>query len=151
MINIKKVLFPTDCSEITKMSLDYAVEVARKFEAKLTIFNVTRELEIYGGDSDYLSPGNYKKMVEEAESDAGKRLKEYWEQAEVSDLEVELVQVKGNPFGEIIQFAQEKKMDIIVMGTHGRTGIQHIMMGSVAEKVVRYSPIPVLTVKNNRG
>ena len=150
MINIQKVLFPTDCSENSEDALAYAIEITKKFNAKLLILNVTSELEIYGGDNDYLSPANYKKMVEAADADSKKQLKAYWEKFEESDIKVELMQVKGDPFKEIVLFAQDNKMDIIVMGTHGRTGIQHIMMGSVAEKIVRYSPIPVLTVKNKK-
>ena len=129
MINIKNVLFPTDCSENTKDALAYAIEITKKFKAKLTILNVTRELEIYGGDSDFLSPSNYKKMVEAADDKFKSQLMEYWEGLNDSDLEAKLIQVKGDPFKEIVRFSQENKMDIIVMGTHGRTGIQQLMMG----------------------
>lgn len=150
MINIQKVLFPTDCSENTEDALAYAIEISKKFNARLLILNVTSELEIYGGDNEYLSPENYKKMVEAADAESKQQLNDYWDKFEESDLEVELIQIKGDPFKEIVLFAQDNKMDIIVMGTHGRTGIQHIMMGSVAEKIVRYAPIPVLTVKNKK-
>ena len=56
----------------------------------------------------------------------------------------------GEPFTHILKYAKETDMDLIIMGTHGRTGIQHVLLGSVAEKVVRYSPIPVITVKHSK-
>jgi universal stress protein A len=64
------------------------------------------------------------------------------------EIEADLTVEYGDPFDEIMRYAKSNKNDIIVMGTHGRTGLMHVLMGSVAEKAVRYSPIPVVTVKH---
>jgi nucleotide-binding universal stress UspA family protein len=148
MEEIKNVLFPTDCSERSKNVLHYAIEVAHKFNAKITLLHVIGDITLYGGSTDYLSPMNYEHMIDDYETYSKKHLEEFWESAKDPGVEVELVQVVGDPFKEIIQFAKDKKMDLIVISTHGRTGLQHIMLGSVAEKVVRYSPIPVMTVRD---
>lgn len=148
MAQIKTILFPTDCSERSQNVFKYALEVARKFHADITMLHVIGDITLYAGASDYLSPINYEHLLNDFENYSQKHLDEFWKSVEVPDVKVTKVQVVGDPFKEIVQYAKDHKMDIIVLSTHGRTGLQHIMLGSVAEKVVRYSPIPVMTVRD---
>lgn len=144
MAFIKKILAPTDCSEPSVDAMRFAIELAKQHQAHLIIFHVvsppnpfvyTQASAIELAKSD--SKTNVEKMVEE-----------YWESLGETDIEPEFIIKEGDPFDKIMRYAKQKACNLIVMGTHGRTGIMHIMMGSVAEKVVRYSPIPVLTVKH---
>lgn len=146
MIQIKNILAPTDCSEISKDAMFYAMEMAKMFNAQLTVFNVIAP----AGEIDELSdPSNvYQEMLNELREQKKKEFENFWDSIALVGIKATLVQEEGEPFTEIIQYAQKTSQDLIVMGTHGRTGLLHIMMGSVAEKVVRYSAIPVLTVKH---
>ncbi len=149
MININNILVPTDCSEISKGALKYAIKFAKQFDAKLTLLMVTvsEPLTILN-DYGYFSPELHQKLILESDRRARKDLEDFWQGVADEGVEVELINLKGDPFTEIIRFAGESSIDIIIMGTHGRTGIKHVFMGSVAEKVVRYSPHPVLTIKH---
>ena len=148
MININNILVPTDCSELSVEAAKYAVKFAIQFNAEMTLLLVTAtEPLAVLNDYGYFSPDLHQKLVMESIKRAEAELKDFWESIAVPDAKVKLVNVKGDPFTEIIRYAKENKTDIIIMGTHGHTGIKHVLMGSVAEKVVRYSPNPVLTVK----
>ncbi len=149
MINIKNILVPTDCSEISKYALKYAIKFAKEFEAKLTLLLVTVSEPItILNDYGYFSPELHQKLITESDKRAKSELENFWKSAKDDGVEVTLVNSKGDPFTEIVRYAEEAEVDIIIMGTHGRTGLKHVFMGSVAEKVVRYSPQPVLTIKN---
>lgn len=149
MIIIKNILVPTDCSEISQNALKYAIKFAKQFDAKLILLMVTvsEPLTILN-DYGYFSPELHQKLILESDRRAAKDLENFWQQFSNDDVEVELVNLKGDPFTEIVRYAGESEIDIIIMGTHGRTGLKHVFMGSVAEKVVRYSPQPVLTIKH---
>lgn len=148
MITVKNILVPTDCSDSSVDAAKYAVKFARQFNARLTLLLVTAtEPLAVLNDYGYFSPELHQKLVVESAKRAEDQLKEFWQAIADPEIKAELVSVKGDPFTEIIQYAKDNTMDIIIMGTHGHTGIKHILMGSVAEKVVRYSPYPVLTVK----
>ncbi|MBU3916465.1 universal stress protein [bacterium] len=149
MIKIDNILVPTDCSELSQNAARFAVDFARKFNANLTLLMVTAtEALTVLNDYGYFSPELHQKLIIESSSRAESQLKEFWNSVADPDIKANLVNVKGDAFYEIIRYAEEKDIDLIVMGTHGRTGIKHIVMGSVAEKVVRYSPTPVLTIKH---
>jgi len=88
-----------------------------------------------------------QRFRQRAETDARRALDEFCARRIDPDLKARLAFRIGDPVDEIIRFAEAEQMDLIVMATHGRTGLQHVLMGSIAEKVVRVSPVPVLTVK----
>ncbi len=149
MVNIGNILVPTDCSELSQNAARYAVDFAKKFNANLTLLLVTAtEALTVLNDYGYFSPELHQKLIAESSSRAESQLKEFWDSVAVPDINANLVNAKGDAFYEIIRYAEENNIDLIIMGTHGRTGIKHIVMGSVAEKVVRYSPNPVLTIKH---
>ncbi len=149
MININNILVPTDCSELSEEAAKYAVEFAKQFNANLTLLLVTTtEPLAVLNDYGYFSPELHQKLVIESSKRAEAQLKHFWKTVSDSSVNAKLVNAKGDPFSEIIRYTKEQDVDIIIMGTHGHTGIKHIVMGSVAEKVVRYSSHPVLTVKH---
>ncbi len=90
---------------------------------------------------------DYSSQYKEMEASAKKLLDEIVVSIKGSNIEVEGAVLSGEPFVEIIKHAKQKHIDLIVMATHGRTGIEHMLLGSVAEKVVRKSPCAVLTIK----
>jgi nucleotide-binding universal stress UspA family protein len=140
---ITNILVPTDFSQSCQAAIDSAVELARTFDASLTLVHVwqipayTATAAMYGG-ADLVTP------IEEAASACLR--------AEVERLEKLVPNVTselrcGVPWQEIVEVAIARAADLIVIGTHGRTGFRHALLGSVAEKVVRISPVPVLTVR----
>lgn len=149
MINIKNILVPTDCSEVSQHALEYAIRFAKQFDASLTLLMVTvsEPLTILN-DYGYFSPELHQKLIHESDRRARTDLEEFWKEMAEDEIKAKLVNMKGDPFTEIVRFAGENHIDIIIMGTHGRTGLKHVLMGSVAEKVVRYSQQPVLTIKH---
>lgn len=140
---------PTDCSELSKHALNQAFHFVSKFNAELTLLMVTQVVPVMGFDNNqYLPEYIYQQLMEESDQYDKSKLEEFWKMSKQEDIKANLVIIKGDPFTHIIKYAKETEMDLIVMGTHGRTGIQHVLLGSVAEKVIRYSPIPVMTVKD---
>ena len=143
MVTLKKILCPVDHSECSYLALKYAISLALKDEAKLYLMHVI-DSRLYDTEIYKFSP---HKLNEIDESKIREDLMKSLPEGTTDVLEVETLVVKGVPFNEIINAATEINVDIIVIGTHGRTGLSHVMLGSVAEKVVRKSLCPVLTVR----
>lgn len=143
MVTLKKILCPVDHSECSYLALKYAISLALKDEAKLYLMHVI-DSRLYDTEMYKFSP---YKLNEIDESKIRADLMKSLPEGTTDVLEVETIVVKGVPFNEIINAATEISVDLIVIGTHGRTGLSHVMLGSVAEKVVRKSPCPVLTVR----
>jgi nucleotide-binding universal stress UspA family protein len=144
MIRVNSILHPSDFSENSNRALQYACALADHFEARLHLVHIVanRALSLSAPlEAGYL-PESYDKDLRASSNDALAKLPEKdWFKGEV--VRACLV---GTTFVEIIRYAKEHDVDMIVMGTHGRTGIAHLIMGSVAENVVRKAPCPVLTV-----
>lgn len=142
MIQLKNVLLPLDFSEPSLKATDYAVELARRFDATLHLLHVIEDPVVYlPMFESYPLPTR-----EQFETYARERL-ENWIPAEDSEgLKLESHYRHGNPFREIIDYAEDCKADLIVIGTHGRGMALHMLLGNVAEKVVRRAPCPVLTI-----
>jgi nucleotide-binding universal stress UspA family protein len=149
MVNIKNILVPTDCSEVSDCALKYAIKFAKQFDAQLALLMVTVSEPItILNDYGYFSPELHQKLITESDKRAKADLESFWERSADNDVKAILLNFKGDPFTEIVRYTEENDVDIIIMGTHGRTGLKHVFMGSVAEKVVRYSDQPVLTIKH---
>ncbi|MCK6468038.1 MAG: universal stress protein [Candidatus Brocadia sinica] len=145
MIILKKILCPVDHSECSYLALKYAISLALKDEAKLYLMHVI-DTRLYDTEIYKFSP--YK--IDEVDIDMSKIREDLMKslpEGTTDVLDVETIIVKGVPFHEIVNAAAEISADIIVIGTHGRTGLSHVVMGSVAEKVVRKATCPVLTVR----
>lgn len=146
MIALKRILVPTDFSEASEAALKYGQALAEAFNASLDVLHVMEDPFIYAPTSEgYLPPPQFFEEMEKATLD---RLNKILTDAEREKLRATLVTKKGSPFVEVIRYARENDIDLIVMGTHGRGAIAHMLMGSVAEKVVRKAPCPVLTVRH---
>lgn len=133
-VQLKTILFPTDFSHTGDAALDLATSLARDNGARVLIVHV--EDDDYVGEMYYGIP----------EPDTG-QLKEMLEKVVPSDSNVahEHRLISGDPAKALVRLANEENVDLIVMGTHGRTGVVRLLMGSVAEAVVRRAPCPVLT------
>ncbi len=145
MINLKKILCPIDHSDCSKEALKYAVSFAMKDEAKLYLLHV---IDIRSFDES-LDTMTRQMPDDETIKQLKTKLFECVPEEIRNDMQVEALVVQGIPFAEIISIAKKNKVDMIVMGTHGRTGLAHIMIGSVSEKVVRKAHCPVLTVRQS--
>ena len=147
---IKKILVPTDFSEPTREVMEYALLLARSFQAKLLLLHVHQVVPITEavtwlemGVPPVPEPGLWEQLKEAAQKQMA-RLCEIYRDAGV---ELEGRVIEGVPFVEIIRETEREKADLIVMGSHGRTGVRHLLMGSVAEKVSRKAACPVLVIK----
>ncbi|UCD35508.1 MAG: universal stress protein [Nitrospiraceae bacterium] len=144
-MKIERILFPTDFSEGSSYALPYAVDLTRHYNAKLYILHVVYDIkQATGVHIPHISSDEVFRELNE------------WAVKEISSCYVEEVRglpqvekkvVKGIPAEEILNFARDEKIDIIVMGTYGRVGLQRLIFGNTAERVVRTAPCPVMTVK----
>ncbi len=140
----KKIVCAVDFSEFTGQIADYAFAVARKFESELHLLHISPNLNYFTPYESFLTPENLvaidRNIELEVERDFNKILSKH-------DYPAQTVIKKGIAFVEIIDYVREAEADLVVMGTHGRSGVEHILIGSVAEKVVRKAPCPVLTIR----
>jgi len=146
MIALKTILFPTDFSDFSLYALDYAVSFARQYGAKLVLMHV---VDVFLSDPAYFAP--YvpdRRMFGDFEKKSRERLDEIVKTKVPDGIPVEIVVKQGRPFVEIVREAREREVDLVVIATHGRTGLSHAMFGSTAEKVVRKAPCPVLSIKH---
>lgn len=146
-MQIDRILVPTDFSDNAKPALEYGCELARQFNAQLQLVNVVDNLDVFpmemeavaavgvgiGGDA-LQSEKHASRLLAELPGSSG------------HDCRITRSVKLGNPATEIIRFAKENHTDLIVISTHGRTGLRHLLLGSVAESVVRKAGCPVLTV-----
>ncbi|MBI2882055.1 MAG: universal stress protein [Candidatus Tectomicrobia bacterium] len=145
MKEFRRILAPTDFSPYSEEGLRYAAFLARKFGAEVVVYHVLTPKEMEARES-LPPPSSY---VDEIYRDAEKEAVDQFHKAlgEENGLRVRGAASSGVPFVEIIRKAREEGCDLIVMATHGRTGLSHILMGSVAEKVVRMADCPVITIR----
>jgi len=146
MIQINKILFPTDFSELSEAALKYAVQFARDYTAGLHVIHVVDEAYQYWMSMAPSTVPVGAPVVEDVVKSARKNLERLIHEKLPAELTVINQVLIGRPYLEIIKYASHQAIDLIVIGTHGRGGLSHMLMGSVAEKVVRKSPCPVLTV-----
>jgi nucleotide-binding universal stress UspA family protein len=144
-MQIKTILFPTDFSQGARAAMDHALSLARDYKAKLILLYVIQDISI----AEWYIPSSLSvtDLVEDMQKSAWKEMDKWAEEIATAVPSVEKLVVRGVPFVEIIRTAKEHNVDLLVIGTHGRTGIDHMLFGSTAEKVVRKSSCPVLTVR----
>lgn len=148
-MKIERILIPVDFSEYSKMALEYSIEFSKKFNSELILIYVIEPI-VYPSDFG-LGQIPINQVDFEIQSKAESELKKLVEEKVPSELKASYVVKTGKPFLEIISAAKEYDCDLIIIATHGHTGIEHILFGSTAEKVVRKSPIPVLTVRERKS
>lgn len=141
----KKLLCPIDFSDASREALETAAALAKRHGAALTLFHAYPVPGYTFPDGSFVASS---KMLEELAEQANRHLAEWKAIAVAAGVtSVEAATAVGEPAHEIVTFATEHGMDLVVVGTHGRTGLTHALMGSVAERVVRKAPCPVLTVR----
>ncbi len=144
-MQIKTILFPTDFSNGARAAMDHAASLAKDYQAKLILLYVIQDISI----AEWYIPSSLSvgDLVEDMQKSAWQEMDKWFAEVSQQVKDVEKMVVRGVPFVEIIQTAKERSADLIVIGTHGRTGIDHMLFGSTAEKVVRKASCPVLTVR----
>jgi nucleotide-binding universal stress UspA family protein len=138
MQSINRILLATDFSDDSAHALDHAKEFARRFGAQIIVLHADEMLAVVPGSN----------LAEERRSVAQAELDRIVKHLSDRDLSAVAVLRPGVPADEIVKLADDRIVDLIVMGTHGRSGLSHLLMGSVAEHVVRRASCPVLTVPN---
>jgi len=147
MAEIKKILFATDFSDNSKYALTYALSFAKQYNAKLYILHVIQQPSYPLGMYAEISFDAMDKFNRNISDAVEKEMQALREKDLQGFTDYECLIVHGTPFLEILRTAKEKEADLIVVGTHGRTGLDHVLFGSTAEKVVRRAPCPVVSVR----
>ena len=144
MFEIRRILCPIDLSETSKPAFEYAVALAAQLGAELELLHVY-QLPAYAlpeGGLEILAG-----LEAEIENQLQQQLDAFAKHSTEPSVKITTVLGTGVPYVEIIRAAKQRKADLIVIGTHGRTGLAHLLIGSVAERVVRTSEVPVLSIR----
>jgi len=148
MFKIDSILVPMDFSRHSENALEHAIHLAGKLDAEIQLLHCYCEdmfsMIAYGPDHAPSIPADFEEQVKHA---AGEKLSSYRDKVAQSGIEVGSHLSKLVPSDGIVRTAGELGSDMIVMGTHGLTGLSHVLLGSVAERTIRHAPCPVLTVK----
>ncbi len=140
----KTICCPIDFSDASRAAMEVAVDLARRMGARLTLLHAYPVPGYTFPDGSVVAS---PRMLQELAEQATRHLAEWQRQAQALGApEVAIHTAVGEPAAEIVAWAKEQKLDLLVLGTHGRTGLEHALMGSVAERVVRRAHVPVLTV-----
>ncbi len=145
MMKIEKILFPTDFSKGSENAVLYAIDLAKQYDATLFVIHVVYDLiQATGWDVPHLP---LEQLDKDLTASSEQQLEKFCEEAIRGVEKVEKRTIMGVPHQEIVQFAEDEKIDLVVIGTHGRTGLDRVFFGSTAERVVRMAPCPVLSVR----
>jgi nucleotide-binding universal stress UspA family protein len=149
--NITKILVPIDFSPHADRAFGYATALARRLGAELTLVHVVEDPFATGawGAETYIP--NIGELLQNLIAAAERQLTTLKDGAAAQGVRVKTAVITGRPAQSIIEHADTEGCDLIVIGTHGRTGLAHVVMGSVAERVLRKAPCPVLTVRADAG
>lgn len=149
MRRIQRLLVPVDFSDGSRAALEYAIMVAEQFGASLDILHVWEVPHLVGMDMMLQMPNFENEPLDQyVRAQAERELAQFVQQHSIrDDIQVAQRLKAGDVEAVIAQIAQRESFDLIVMGTHGRTGLAHLLMGSVAERVLRVAPCPVLTIR----
>jgi nucleotide-binding universal stress UspA family protein len=144
-VTAKHILVPTDFSPHAAYALAYAIDLATTLQAHLTVLHVFHLSPLMVGE---IPPAAFNDTLRDIEADAQNHIQKALDRVQQAGIQGDGVIVEGIPFQTIVDIAKDKHVDVIVMGTHGRAGLSHILMGSVAEKVVRLAPCSVLVTRD---
>jgi nucleotide-binding universal stress UspA family protein len=147
-LSFQRVLVPLDFSEHARKALRHGRGLARQFGAKLILLHVVEPM-VYPSDLGY-TPVLSEELTAEVHQEAENRLQAAVRAEQARGIECEGLLRFGRPYLEIAALAEEQAVDLIVLTTHGYTGLKHVVLGSTAERVVRHAPCPVLVVRDRR-
>ena len=137
------ILVPIDFSRDSEDAVDCAVGLAQQFQARLTLLH-----SVYVPEAADVNLAAY---LDKIESESAEQMAARRKRVEDAGVTADSLMVRGSPSHKITETARDKQADLIVMGTHGRTGLRHMLIGSVAERVVRLAPCPVMVVPREAG
>lgn len=147
MKKVKRILVPTDFSKNADQALQFAAMLALKFESEIILLHVVSLFQDDPNNPAYQFP-DVDSILESVEASARESLKAL--DIEHAGIPIAKKMIRGiSPAESIITYASEENVDLIIMGTHGRTGLSHFLLGSVAERVIRHMPCPVITIKGS--
>jgi len=141
----KKILFPTDFSVASDYAMSYAISMAKRYKAKFFLLHVVDTT--YDISGFYIPHISAEKLMQEMEEAAEKKLTNISSAISRRIKAREIVVKSGIPHKEILKFAKDKGVDMIIMGTHGKAGLDHLLFGSTTERVLRQASCPVLTIR----
>ena len=148
IVDYKKIMIAADGSECSRLAIDKGIELARLSGGMVYAVHVIPTAYLFPMDGDYFMGMNpYWESIHEALKNQGQKAVNHIKKlGEVKGIKVESILLEGNPSEELIRYAEENKMDIVIMGTLGNTGVNRMLMGSVAGNMVRHSKVPVMVV-----
>ena len=145
---VERILFPTDFSSFSAHALRHALALARKFKARLKVVHVIPRV-LSAGDSEYFTTSYV--ITPETRQRVDEEMRRFLAPAREARVDYQTEVCEGDPWREIVVLAEDMAADLVVMGTHGRGGLERLLLGSVAEKLIRRLPCPVLTVCREEG
>jgi len=148
MHTFKRILVPVDFSPCSRLALEHAAVLANRLDAAIDLFHVWQPPPVVTPETMIGTGSNNPGLVQIAKQQAEAAMGDFVKRARESGARIESARVEpGDPARTIVDEAERGNYDLIAMGTHGRTGLAHLLLGSVAEKVVRRSACPVMTVR----
>ena len=148
-LRLKRILVPTDFSEGSERALKYAIRLGKPYQAEIVVLHVFHLKEYLAllSQRDDIDSGIANEVLEAAKTRAIEKLEEFVRRVGNEDGMMLPILLVGVPFEEIVRYAAEQKIDLIVMPTHGRTGLAHFLLGSTSERVISHSVCPVLVLR----
>lgn len=149
---LRRILVPVDYSACSRSALEHAAMLAKSFNATIDLLYVWEAPAFVAPEAMVGAAGTTQTLAQLASDQAQAAMREFVAQAREDGIEIANTRVEqGDPAHTIVALAEREGYDLIAMGTHGRSGFAHLLLGSVAEKVVRRSTRPVLTVRSAEG
>ncbi len=145
MLEIKKILFPIDFTENSLKIFPYVLSVSKKYDGMIYLLHVVEDLSTWSSGL-YIPQISLTRYQEEALKGAEKTMKRVCKEQLQGCPNFQKMILSGDPAQEILKTIESEGIDLVIMGTHGRKGLEHVFFGSVAENVVKKSPVPVLTI-----
>ncbi len=144
---IRRILHATDFSKASGRALEESINLAKQNNAELLVVNVVEPMGQYAVGEDYGGAELYMKIEAAAKRDAERSMQKLMRKLQAAKVKAKSLLLKGSSYDQIVKAAKNRKADMIVIGTHGRTGISKLFMGSVAGKVISLARCPVVTVR----
>lgn len=148
MEDIKKILFPVDLSEVSSKIVPWVFQVAKKFDAEVHLLFAARTFQYYA--DGFVDAGSIMTIEGELIKGGEKKLEQFSRTYFANYPSCKTEVVVGDAVDEILRYIQTEGMDLVIMGTHGRKGLKHVLLGSVADRIIKMAPIPVLTINPYR-